>query len=235
VAGSTVDPMSTTFLPPGSARVGDPFGAALTAVRAEFAGLADTPTWSLAEDQLTQRLGEALAVQAAAGELVSRLAGDVDARDLASKAGASSTRAYLMAAYQMSVSEAARTVATARAMTTRVETTRQGFAAGRVSAEQALVVAEAVNRLSLGVDPVRVEHAQVDLIGHAQTLSYLQLRYLANHLVEVIDPDGADAILAEQLEAEEARALAATTSGAVPVPTGSRRSPGSSRTWPTRC
>ena len=56
-----------------------------------------------------------------------------------------------------------------------------------------------------------MEHAQLDLIEHAQSLLFTQLQVVANHLLEVVDPDGADAVLAVQLEAEEARALQETT------------------------
>ncbi len=166
----------------------------------------DVPTWSLDDARLNDRLAEALSVKAANDELISRLVREVDERDLASKSGASSTRAHLIAAHQMSAAEATRTVATARAMTERCENTRREFAAGHVSAEQALVVAEAVNRLSSTIDPLRIEAAQADLLDHAARLSVAQLRVVANHLVEVVDPDGADETLEQQLQAQEERA-----------------------------
>ncbi len=56
-----------------------------------------------------------------------------------------------------------------------------------------------------------VEHAQAGLVDHAQTLTFTQLQVVTNHLVEVVDPEGADAVLAEQLQAEEARAVQQTT------------------------
>ncbi len=90
------------------------------------------------------------------------------------------------------------------------EATRRAVAAGEVSAEQGVVVAAAVNRLSPGVDPDRVEVAQADLLGHAQTLSFTQLQVAANHLVEVIDPDTVDETLEQQLAAQERKALAST-------------------------
>ncbi len=88
------------------------------------------------------------------------------------------------------------------------EPTRRAVAAGTVSAEQAVVVAAAINRLSPTVGPDRVEVAQQDLLAHAKTLSYSQLQVAANHLVGVVDPDTVDETLEQQLAAQERKALA---------------------------
>ncbi|MGA9345792.1 MAG: DUF222 domain-containing protein, partial [Nocardioidaceae bacterium] len=153
------------------------------------------PTWSLDDTRLDTRISEALAVRAAADEVISRLVAEADDRNLPHRYGASSTRAHLMTAHRMSAGEASRTVRTAKQLhgtTGLTEPTRRAVAAGAVSAEQGVVVAAAVNRLSPTIRPDRVEAAQADLLTHAQTLSYSQLQVAANHLVEVIDPDTVD-------------------------------------------
>lgn len=48
------------------------------------------------------------------------------------------------------------------------------------------------------------------MVTHAQSLGLVQLRHVANHLVEVIDLNSADKHLADLLDAEEKRALDAT-------------------------
>ncbi|MBA2774421.1 MAG: DUF222 domain-containing protein [Nocardioidaceae bacterium] len=96
-------------------------------------------------------------------------------------------------------------------MTDRTGVTRQAWATGKVSGEQAVLIGAAVDKLSPTVADDVAEDAQADLVDHAQALTFAQLQVVANHLVEVVDPDGADAVLAEQLEAEEARALQQTT------------------------
>ncbi|MEJ7755988.1 MAG: DUF222 domain-containing protein, partial [Nocardioidaceae bacterium] len=48
--------------------------------------------------------------------------------------------------------------------------------------------------------------AEQHLVAQTQRLGLAQTKYLANHLVEVVDPDGADAHLGKLLEDEEARA-----------------------------
>ncbi len=191
--------------------IDDAFGRTFASVRREFADLVDTPTWSLDDTRLEKRISEALAVRAAADELVARLVAEADDRDLPHRYGASSTRAHLMTAHRMSAGEASRTVRTAKQLhgtSALTEPTRRAVAAGAVSAEQGVVVAAAVNRLSPTVDPERVEIAQQDLLTHARTLSYAQLQVAANHLVDVVDPEVVDQTLEQQLAAQEKQALA---------------------------
>ncbi len=203
--------MSTTQDPPPTVGIDDAYGRTVADVRSRLADLVDTPTWSLDDARLDQRIGEALAARAAIDEVVARLVGEADDRNLPHRHGASSTRAHLMTTHRMSAGEASRTVSTARQLhgTSAVtEPTRRAVAAGMVSAEQGVVVAEAIHRLSPSVEPDRVDVAQADLIGHAQTLSFTQLQVAANHLVEVVDPDTADQLLEQQLAEQERQALA---------------------------
>ncbi len=73
------------------------------------------------------------------------------------------------------------------------------------------MIGGAINRLSPQVPAEAVQAGEANLVTHAQTLTHTQLQVLANHLVEVVDPDAADQTLAEQLEADEARALQQTS------------------------
>jgi hypothetical protein len=212
VVGSSVFCMTLTAVadPGPFDGPGDVFGSRLGQVRGLLDDLADAGVWSLDDARLEVRLGQALAVRAGVDEVIARLVGQVDDRDLARTAGASSTQAYLMARLRMSRSAAAETLAQARSMTDATEPTRTAWAAGEISAEQAHLIGRAVARLGPGCDPDAVERGQHHLIGHAQTLSMAQLHLVANRLVEVVDPDGADQALAAQLEAEETRARHAT-------------------------
>ncbi len=189
----------------------DQVGACLVALDDVLDKAVDAPVWSLDDARLSRRLGQALAVRARVDELVARLVGHVDERDLGAKAGASSTKAHLVASYRVSGAAAAGLVSQARCLTDRTTTTHTAWATGKVSAEQAVLIGAAVDKLSATISDEVVEHAQVDLVDHAQTLTFTQLQVVTNHLVEVVDPDGADAVLGEQLQAEEARALQQTT------------------------
>ncbi|MDP9319063.1 MAG: HNH endonuclease [Actinomycetota bacterium] len=191
----------------------DPFEGCLSSVGTALAGVADTPAWVLSEDAVQARLTQALRIRARVEELTVRLLGSVVDREIPRVAGASSARAWLMATHGMSVQDAARLVRETALRSVdemtpaRSEPTRAAWAAGEVSAEQAVLIAKAVDRLSGDVPEHAVEALQADLVGHAQTLSYVQLQHVCRHAVEVVDPGGADAALAARLEAEEARAL----------------------------
>ncbi len=202
--------MSTTQGPPPAVGIDDAFGRGFAGVCHELAELVDTPTWSLDDRRLDRRIGEALAAKAALDEVVARLVAEAGDRNLPHRHGAPSTRAHLMTAHRLSAGEASRTVRTAKQLhgTGVTEPTRRAVAAGAVSAEQGVVVAAAVNRLSPTVEPDRVDAAQQDLLKHARTLSFSQLQVAANHLVEVIDPDTVDEALEQQLAAQERKALA---------------------------
>ena len=74
--------MSTTQGPPPTVGIDDAFGRGFAGVRRELGDLVDTPTWSLDDNRLDTRIGEALAVRAAADELVARLVAEADDRNL---------------------------------------------------------------------------------------------------------------------------------------------------------
>ncbi len=80
------------------------------------------------DHRLQTRLGQALAAKASLDELIARLVGQVDQRDLAAVAGASSTRAHLVTSWRMSPGAAAGLVAQARAITERIQLTHNAWA-----------------------------------------------------------------------------------------------------------
>ncbi len=82
-------------------------GACLVQLRDVLDKAADAPVWSLDDRRLGSRLGEALAVKASVDELIARLVGQVDDRDLGRQGGALSTRAHLVANYRVSTGAAA--------------------------------------------------------------------------------------------------------------------------------
>ncbi len=174
----------------------DQVGVCLTALDEDLGKAVDAPVWSLDDARLSRRLGEALAVKARLDELVARLVGEVDERDLGRQCGASSTKAHLVASYRVSGGAAAGLLSQGRCMADRTTTTRTAWATGKVSAEQAVLIGAAVDKLSPEISDDVVEDAQTDLVDHAQTLTFAQLQVVANHLVEVVDPDGADTVLA---------------------------------------
>ena len=190
----------------------DPFAECLSSMGTALDAVADTPAWTLSEAAVQERLTEALAIRARVEELTARLLNSVSDRELPRLAGASSTRAWLMATRGLSRQDAGRLVAEIGVQHEqpgfgRTSVTREAWSAGQISAEQAALIAKTVNDLDPAIPQDAVDRLQVDLIGHAQTLGWTELQKLCRHAVEVVDPDGADAKLADQLAAEEERAL----------------------------
>ena len=73
--------MSTPHPPPA-----DVIGRTLVHVADDFKALIDAPVWSLDDGRLDERLEQALAVRAAADELVARIAGEMHDRGHAHQA-----------------------------------------------------------------------------------------------------------------------------------------------------
>jgi hypothetical protein len=135
----------------------------------------------------------------------------MDDRDHATRLGDSSTRAHLMGTHRLSRGEATRMVTAARQLhgsLTLTEPVRRAQACGDVSQEQATTIAAAINEFSVEIPAEQVEAAQSDLIRFAGELPFDDLRRLANHVLEVVDPDRADELLEQKLRREERVALA---------------------------
>jgi hypothetical protein len=87
----------------------------------------------------------------------------------------------------------------------------QALAAAAINVEQAHVIVGAVDDLPDDLDPGVVEEAEAFLLREAQDHDATALRILGRRLLEVIDPDAAEAEEARRLEAEEQAARAAAS------------------------
>src|SRR3954471_9859680 len=184
----------------------DLIGRTLVHVRDDFKNLVDAPVWSLDDKGLDARMADALAVRAEADELVARLAGEMEARGHAKRLGGSSTHAHLVGTHRLSNGEARRVTQAARQLhgtPTLTDPVRRAQANGQVSQEQATVIAATINQISPDHPVGAVEHAQRDLIRYAGELPYADLQRVANHVFEVVDPDRADELLEQKLQADE--------------------------------
>ena len=169
------------------------------------------PVWVLDDKGLDTRMADALAVRAAADELVARLAGEMDDRGHAKRLGGSSTRAHLVGTHRLSPGEALRITKAARELhgvSTVTEPVRRAQATGQVSQEQATVIATSINQISPDHPADAVEAAQADLVRYASELPYVDLQRVANHVLEVVDPDRADQLIEAKLRADEKTAYA---------------------------
>ena len=171
----------------------------------------DTDTWTLTDEQLTARVVLAFRTKARAEAACATLVAAVQDRDLVSLAGASSQTSWLANLTGVSRGEAARTVRQADNLNTEVEPTLRVWKTGDLPTEKASTVCSAINTLPEWVGVEGRLKAQTTLLGFAPQFSCEDLKRLANHIIEVIDPDGAEEHLGKQLEAEEKNAWTKTS------------------------
>ncbi|WP_167736749.1 HNH endonuclease signature motif containing protein [Nocardioides sp. 1609] len=188
-------------------RDGHPVARFVAVLEAEVADLVDAPAWSLdaaATADLVPRLAE---VVAGVQELEARVVGQAGVLDLPGTIGAPSLAAWLARVTRVTGGEAARKVRLAGDLADH-EPTRVAMASGRVHAEQARVIAAAVE--DLDGQHLR-DKAEAHLLAEAAHHDAHDLKTLSRRILETLDPDRADEHEARLLEAEEARARKRTT------------------------
>lgn len=169
--------------------------------------LAELEAWTLTGPELRE---VAVAVQKARTTMdaaLSRIAGAADVMGLAKDDGATSTTAWLADLTGISKGESAKLVGLSRVTT---ELTGKAWMAGDVTTDQASVIMKAIAGLPEWVGETERADAEKHLIELAGEHNLDDLKRLANHVMEVIDPDGADELLGKKLLAEEQRAWDAT-------------------------
>ncbi|WP_344045101.1 DUF222 domain-containing protein [Nocardioides panacihumi] len=185
--------------------------------------------WALSPEQLGECLREAYAAVARLEQLTLALVAQADSSDLAAYDGETSLVAWLCDRTRIAPGVAKRQIGLARGLEEH-PLTRTALANGAFPAASATVILAALDALPEEVDGGVRAQAEEYLAGQAHTHDTHTLRRLADHLEEVIDPDGADARLADQLARAEARAarttlvnlthdeVTATTTGSFRIP-----------------
>ena len=135
-----------------------------------------------------------------------------DHTDVAASVDATSTAAWLRTRLPVTASAAARDVRMAAALNAdRHAPTAAALTSGAVLPDQAAVIVEAVDALPTCLTDDERRKAEDHLLGEAGRHDARALAVLGRHLLEVVDPDLAEAELARRLEAEEEAALRATS------------------------
>jgi hypothetical protein len=164
--------------------------------------------WALSPGELGECLVEAYAAQARLAALTLGLVAQADRSDLAAHEGLTGLVAWLRERVRLAPGEGKRQVGLARALE-EYPVTGAALAAGGFPAASAQVIVQALEALPDEVDSTVRERAEEYLAGEAHAQDTAGLRRLAAHLGEVVDPEGADRRLAEQLARAEARAARA--------------------------
>lgn len=170
----------------------------------------DAPLWALADAELAASVAETARLRSAVDALLARQAAQAEARNLPTREGVPSTTAWLSHQTGSSRSEAAKVARSARLIGDDVPATRDAWATGLISTEKALVIAASIDRLPDYVG-TETQVAEARLLELARDFGVAALKILGNHIIEVIDPEGAEEALGKQLDAEEKRALRDTT------------------------
>jgi hypothetical protein len=182
--------------------------AASRAAADSVRGVAHAPTWALTNEQVTEALQTLQQARCGIEAIEAQLVQVAEERQIPKTAGAASTTAWLASTTRVAKPAAARTVKTARLC--HDGPILDAWSLGLVSADQVRVMAEAIDKLPEWFGDEERHDAAVELVGHAQRFDLDDLKRLAARIVEVVDPDGAEEAIGDQLAAEEARAWDAT-------------------------
>ncbi len=131
--------------------------------------------------------------------------------DVAAEDGAISTGAWLAHRTTAVRGKAHAAVRLADKLDETFATTAAALQDGAVDVDQAQVIVDAVTALPSYVGAEDRCRAEAHLVGLAAEHDAKALKLLARHLLAVVDPDGAEAELAKQLEKEEAEAARRAT------------------------
>ena len=161
-------------------------------------------TWAMTSHERGETIAELLALRSRIEAHLFTVIADADRNEVAAAAGATSTTAWVQAVSGVTGAEAARLVRQSRAMESHPPT-QAALAQGVIHTEQATVIVAAVEALPAEVVD-RAPDAEAHLLSLADRHDARALRALGRHLLEVVAPDQADALIARQLEREEAEA-----------------------------
>ncbi|MCD9197457.1 HNH endonuclease signature motif containing protein [Aeromicrobium wangtongii] len=177
----------------------------LSSVRDDLAAL---EPWALTGGEVREVAVAVVKARTCLDAALSRLAGCADDMGLAKDDGATSTTVWLAGATGISKGEAAKLVGLARV--SGVQASQAAWAAGDLSTDQAAVIMKAIDSLPDWCGDEERADAEAHLIRLAGEYGLDDLKRLANRVLEVIDPDGADEHLGEQLRKQEQKAWDAT-------------------------
>ncbi len=182
-----------------------PVVAAVTGIAAVLDGVADASLWSLADSDLPELTVAAGRVVNQLQGLLTRLVGELDARDLPVRLGASTTAALLRHRLVLTPGSAQALAHTARATRSEFSATGAALSAGELNWAQATAITRAIAELPAEAgDEVR-QRAEAYLIGEAAHFDAVALSRLGRCTLEVAVPGVLEDKQAEQLAAAERR------------------------------
>ena len=191
---------------------GHPITVAAAQIHDRLDDLVDQPTWSMSAEETRAALVELTRLGARVAELELRLAAHAAANRVGEETGATSTANWWAQQTRITRAEAHRRTRLAGDLdAVRHQPVRAALAAGEVVPDQAAVIVDAVEALPEEVSATIVAQAEGFLLDQAGDHDARALRVLGRRLLEVVDPETADAHEARLLAKEEEAARAAAS------------------------
>ncbi len=162
--------------------------------------------WSANDVELCDLVRAANRVAARAAGLRARVIAECARRELPERSAATGGTAWLSGLVRAHPARAKTMWRTACQLAAHAPATDAALCAGDIDLDQARVIASALDALPPEVPAEVRARGEAFLLGEAAELNALSLAQVANHLLDVIAPDLAEAKLAEQLERDEKRA-----------------------------
>ena len=186
-----------------------PVSRVVADVRDQLTGVAGIPVWSMDAADTTSVLDEIQSAKAQLAELEARVLAHAERIDLAGSTGATSTANWHAHRTRTTRPAAHRAMRLAEGLDSH-DATRTALAEGRIHVEQAEAILRALTELPDELDPDVLQKAEHHLLALAADHDAKTLKVLGRRILEVIDPEAADAHEAKLLEREERDAQAAT-------------------------
>lgn len=177
----------------------------LVAAREVIASLLARPAYGFTDAELLAIFDQATSHLVALQALQALMLGEIDARGLSRADGSTSTAVWMRERHRVSNKTAAASAGLAAALA-RLPHLAQALSDGAVNAEQAQVIAKAIDDLPADTPIAIKEEAEQLLIDLAQTHGPQALRTLGAHILHRIDPGAAERRDADALERAERRA-----------------------------
>ena len=191
---------------------GHPIAVACARMAAELDALVDVATWPMSDDEVRECLPALTRLAARVNGVEADLAAAAQTRHVEDACGATSTAAWWANETRMTHAEAHRKTQLARALDTdKHAPVRAALAAGDLLPDQAAVIVNAVDGLPDDTGADVVTRAEAFLLDQAADHDAKRLRVLGRRLLEVVDPETADAHEAALLAREEAAAYEAAS------------------------
>jgi hypothetical protein len=186
-----------------------PVAAAVASVRAELGSVAGTPVWSMNPAETGKALVAVTRLEAQLAQVKMRLLAHAERVEVGASVGATSAANWLAHQTKTTRSTVHRLARLAKRLDDAYPEVDAALADGRVTVEQAEVIVDAVDKLPTDlISTETVAKAKTFLLAHASEHDAKALRILGRRLLEVLDPEAADAEEACRLEGEEADARA---------------------------